>query len=345
MASVERHGSGWRPVWWTNGRGSKRGKGEVFPRKADAIAAAKRIEAELSARRPVSMGTLLTWSEVISRYQAQLVERGHTAHGYPEKVGKSLETLVATRGWKTTGDVTPGNVGVLKVSQHRYLKAALRFAQLLNQPVDQRCVRLKPPRRAKKPAAALLTDEEVAALIDRAGRFSAALAAAGYLVATYGHRPESLVRMVCGDVQLAGQPPTISMPVKSGDRIRHPLTAASVEVLRPLVAGRPAAAPLLLRPDGEPWKDGDALAIYWYHQVGEHVTPGRPGIYHLKRRAITRLLAAGMDPATIASITGHRTPSVILTYARTNEQRQAAAIAVLEKIGDTPVSPRKVVSP
>lgn len=185
----------------------------------------------------------------------------------------------------------------------------------------------------------------MALLLERAGRYSADLAAAGYLIATYGHRPESLVRVTCGDVRLDDRPPTIAMPVKSGDRIRHPLTAATVAVLRPLVAGRPAAAPLLLRPDGEPWANGDALAVYWYHQVGERVTPDRPGIYHLKRRAITRLLAAGQDPATIASITGHRTPSVILTYARTNDARQQAAIAALEKIGDTPVSPKKVVSP
>ena len=65
-----------------------------------------------------------------------------------------------------------------------------------------------------------------------------------------------------------------------------------------------------------------------------------PRVYHYldgeltvwKRRAITRLLAAGQDPATIASITGHRTPAVILTYARTNEERQQSAIAAIERL-------------
>jgi integrase len=260
------------------------------------------------------------------------VARGRDSATYPEKVGDSLSRLIAARGWRSTADVTPSNAGALNVSQHRYLKAALRFAQLLNQPVDPRCVRLPLPKRPRKPLAALLTDDEVAALIARAARYSPFLAAAGHLVATYGHRPESLVKITCGDIDLAATPPTIAMEVKSGDRIRHPLTAETVAILRPLIAGRPLASRLLLRPDGGTWASGDALALYWYRQVGENVTPDRPGIYHLKRRAITRLLAAGQDPATIASITGHRTPSVILTYARTNDQRQQAAIAALESL-------------
>ncbi len=345
MASIEAKGDGWRVVWREGGRGSKKFKGAVFARKADALAMGRRIETELAARKPISPGELLTWSQLIDRYKARLVERKQTAHGYPGKVGDSLTRLIAARRWKTTADVTPGNAGVLNVSQHRYLKAALRFAQLLNQPVDPRCVRLPLPKRARKPLAALLTDGEVADLIARAGRYSPFLAAAGHLVATYGHRPESLVKVTCGDVDLKATPPTIAMEVKSGDRIRHPLATATVAILRPLMADRPLASPLLLRTDGKAWESGEALALYWYRQIGENVTPDRPGIYHLKRRAITRLLAAGQDPATIASITGHRTPSVILTYARTNEHRQQAAIAAIEMFGVPPVSPLKAVSP
>jgi hypothetical protein len=76
--------------------------------------------------------------------------------------------------------------------------------------------------------------------------------------------------------------------------------------------------------------------MYWYHQVGENVTKDRPGIYNLKRYAVTRLLSQGLDVATIASITGHRTPAVILTYASTNYEQQKAAVAALEKISVYP---------
>lgn len=67
------------------------------------------------------------------------------------------------------------------------------------------------------------------------------------------------------------------------------------------------------------------------HRALQSVLTGRtPGIYQLKRRAISRMLAGGLDVATIASITGHRTPAGLLTYARTNEDRQRAALAVLD---------------
>jgi hypothetical protein len=45
---------------------------------------------------------------------------------------------------------------------------------------------------------------------------------------------------------------------------------------------------------------------------------------------ITRLLAQGLDVATIAGITNSRTPAVILTYARSNDTKQKAAVAAME---------------
>jgi hypothetical protein len=84
---------------------------------------------------------------------------------------------------------------------------------------------------------------------------------------------EFLVKITCGDVDLAATPPTIAMEVISRDRIRHPLTAATVAILRPLVVGHPLASRLLLWPDDGTWASGDALAFYWYRQIGENVTP------------------------------------------------------------------------
>jgi integrase len=332
MASIERHGNGFRAVFWTNGRGSKRQKTQVFARKSEALAAARRLSVMVKAKKKIGIGAVLSWEELIERYKIRLAERKQGAHRYPAEVENSLKKLIANRGWRNVEDVNPGNVGELRVSEHRYLKAILRFAELLGQPVDARCTRLVAPKRKKKPQKPLLTDDEIKSLMERARRFSPFLEAAGHLVATYGHRPQSLAVMECGDVRLNDSPPTIAMPVKSGDFIQHPIMEETVKLLRPLVTGRGIKERALLRPDGENWKDGDALSGFWYHQVGEWVCPDRPGMYELKRRAISRLLAAGMDVATIASITGHRTPSVILTYARTNDERQKAAIVALEKM-------------
>jgi integrase len=69
-------------------------------------------------------------------------------------------------------------------------------------------------------------------------------------------------------------------------------------------------------------------------QIGRYAHPHDAGVYALKRYAISRMLGLGLDPRTIASITGHRTVSLILDrYARTHEDRQRAALAALAAAG------------
>jgi hypothetical protein len=99
---------------------------------------------------------------------------------------KKPENTDRKKKWKSVSDVLPENIGVLKTSEHRYLKLILRFAQLLNQPVDTRCTRLTVPRTARKPGGELLTDGEVRDLLTRAEAYCHSLAVAGHLVATMG---------------------------------------------------------------------------------------------------------------------------------------------------------------
>jgi hypothetical protein len=338
MPWLEKHkAGGWVVRWWTAGRGSAKGRSDPLPNKPAAEVESRRIAGELAARRPVRVDVLIPWAQLITRYLDALAAKGKGSHRYPAHVRQVLTALGPARGWTHARDVTPATAGGLTVTEHRYVKALLRFAVLLDQPVHASALRLPRPAKPRVPAGDLLTEAEVGKLLARAKTYSPDLHATGHLVATYGHRPESLTKMTVQDVDLAnGQ---ISMPVKSGDRIRHPITGETAAILRRLIKGRDPAAPLIQREDGTAWASGDRLSTYWYHQVGEHVTPDRPGIYHLKRRAISRMLAAGLDVATIASMTGHRTPSVILTYARTNEAAQRRAVAALESLA-CPAVPR-----
>lgn len=328
---------GWVVRWWTAGRGSTKGRSDPLPNKPAAEVEARRITAELAARTPVRTGVLIPWAQLITRYLDALAAKGKGSHRYPAHVRQVLAALGTARGWTHARDVTPATAQGLTVTEHRYVKALLRFAVLMDQPVHASALRLPRPAKPRVPAGDLLTDAEVAALLARAATYSPDLAATGHLVATYGHRPESLTKMLVKDVDLAKR--LISMPVKSGDRIRHPITRETAGILTTLIASRAPGAPLIQRPDGTAWVSGDRLSTYWYHQVGEHVTPDRPGIYHLKRRAISRMLAAGLDVATIASMTGHRTPAVILTYARTNDAAQQRALEALESLA-CPAVPR-----
>lgn len=347
MASIERHGAGFRVIWRDGGKGSTPKKSKVFGTKGEAKAEKRAVEARLAARTAIAQASAIPLAELIERYLADVAARGRGAHNYAEDCRASMTKLAKARGWETAQDVTMGNVGVLKTSQHRYLKSVLRYASRIDQPLDHRLLTLRAPARKRKPVADLITPWQRLALFARARRFGADLVLAAHLVATYGHRPESLAKTKVGDVEMPdpARGGWIRLEVKSGDTIRHPILPRTARMIARVTAGRTVDAPLILRPaeaacshkrhsdfSGEGWPCGNDLSIYWYHQVGERVTPATPGIYHLKRLAISSLLSAGLDVATIASITGHRTPAVILTYARTNESRQRAALRAMESL-------------
>jgi len=111
-----------------------------------------------------------------------------------------------------------------------------------------------------------------------------------------------------------------------------------VALLRKVI-GKRKAGPLLIAPTGKPWASGQHASAWFWHFVGAGV-----GIYQLKSYAISRMLAGGLDLATVASITGHRTPAVLLRYARVNQDRQLAALRVISGDRATPVLPIKAVN-
>jgi hypothetical protein len=213
----------------------------------------------------------------------------------------------------------------LKLGQWRVAKACLRWARVyLRQPVDEAAIARRPQRRVSQPTPDLLTDLEVRKLVARAAQLGGDSGRAlAHLVSTYGHRPQSLVQVRVSDVEL-GRVPRITLPVKSGDTIRHPILPETAALLRRLARGRAKDELLLRDPSGEPWAGGGKASAWFWHQVGEGV-----GIYQLKSYAISRMLDRKLDLKTIASITGHRTPAVLLRYARTNETRQQRAIRAI----------------
>jgi hypothetical protein len=164
-----------------------------------------------------------------------------------------------------------------------------------------------------------------------------------HLVATYGHRPQSLAMLRVESVELTPAP-RMKLPVKSGDTIRHPLLPETAELLARAI-GKRKTGPLLLDPLGKAWTSGAKASAWFWHQVGADTgekdkEKRKPaiGIYQLKCYAISRMLDLKLDLKTIASITGHRTPAVLLRYARTNETRQLAALSALAGIQVSQIS-------
>lgn len=326
--SIVRHGKGWRVVYREGGRGSKRGWTETRPSKREAIADAEVVRGRLLAAQQLGAGRVrLLWSEVVDRWAAS-----RKPGRYRDEAVRYLKALP----WSQASDATAAAIQAMPGYWQRAALSCLRWAvRLLDQPVDPRALSVPVKRKPMRPKTPLLADQVVSDVQREADEFAAGTGAMVHLISTYGHRAENLVAQLPDAVGLEAA--TLTLQVKGGDVVRHPLLPETVERLRPLVE---RGGPLFLNHLGKPWKDGRAFSSWFGHTFGF-------GYMDLRRRAITRMLAAGLDAKTVASITGHRTVSLLLnTYARTNEDRQRAAIETLASLnGVSPVSAKKSRKP
>lgn len=329
MPWLDRTAGGWRVGWREGGRASPKRWSQVFGTKQEAADELVRVRAHMAT--PVRSLAPMPWVEVVERYVAWRMKLGASTR-YEAELRAALLTRSTRPPWETTRDASVATVEVLPVGTAKLALAVLRWARKrFRQPVDEDALGYEQPSRPRKPEAPLLTDEQVAALLARAERLCLGGFGIGHVVSVYGHRPESVVPVPTHAFDLKAA--RYRLRVKSGDLHEHPLTTATVALLRRVLAGRPPDAPAFLGPTGEPWADGRSFSSWWHHQVGmpcREVAPGQAGIKQVKGYAISNMLARGLDLKTIASITGHRTPGVLLRYARTNEQRQAEAIRALE---------------
>lgn len=329
MPWVEPCNGGWRVVWREGGAGSERKKSQSYNTKSKAAAEARRIDAELSARRKLPPGgRVIPWPEVAQRWRDS-----RTPGRYRDA---SLAALLRL-DWETVADATPATLRLLNPYNLRVAKAALEYARVyLEQPVDRRAADVSPPRRPRKQEVQLLSEDEVWALVRQCGEVAQGNGALAHVLATYGHRAENLVRLRASAVDDRGW---LRLIVKGGDQVAHPLTEKTLAVLEPL---RSHGADDYLFPShlgGEPFRTGQEFAAWFYHRFGV-------GYYQaFKRWAISRMLrpttagGLGLDAKTVASITGHRTVSLLLnTYARTSDALKANAIAALAD--DTTMTPR-----
>jgi hypothetical protein len=319
VSYLERHPKrrAWRVRWREGGRGTPQKASEWFDNKDDAERAKQVADGKQAAAKKIDSRTLMTLYEIIQRWKKKKKEKGRSAR-YIDESADRLADLFADKEWTRTTDVC--DTDTLTRGTFFLVRALLQFANTkLGQPIPQ----LDPPDAPKRrPMQDLLTKEAVDELIHKAAEWRIDTGAIAHLVAVYGHRPESLVGLPVKALK-AGK---LALPVKSGDDVEHPLLPETIELLQRVIKGRKKDDPMFLDHTGEKWKNGHAFSTWFFHRIGDH----KVGIYQLKRYALTRMLSAGLDVATIASITGHRTPQTILKYARTNIDKQRAALKALE---------------
>lgn len=336
----------------------------------DAQALKRKMQAELRAlrenRRGVP-GTLLPFTEILKRWQiAVLTDDRPVTSDYATEVVDRLTKLATAVGWITTGDITTAaveNVKTMRAGRVKYemrlLRSVLSWARdALGQPVEHQVVK---PRRARRGSAmpkelpgVLLSDGQVATLVERAGThdgrpYAAGRALAHYL-ATYGARPITAARIQVGDVNLVAGELTLRH-LKHAAPIVHALTQHTRDLLAPLCVGRSSTDPLFTTPPPSPRKDEQAfdplkawpisqgrslsMLMWWRRTVCKGVdglTTQARGIYNLKRYAITKMRQAGIDLETIARFTGHGNVRSLLIYTRSDTARTHEVLARVPSI-------------
>lgn len=302
--------------------------------KAEALVIKARLDVEERARSSVVYGSQLPMAEVLARWRLDRIGEGNDPL-HTELAEVRLRNLCDARTWAGTASITP-----LSVSDYRkdggsprtlsFLAGVLRWARdTLDQYVDPKVLpALRPGKAGRRPSPELLADDLVAGLERSARLMSASAGALVHCLSTYGWRPITAARLrVCDFDQVGG---AITCQVKGGDEVRHLLLPETIEMLRARAAEAGPRAPLFLDPrTGTAWDLRGGISRW----SRDHL---KTKVYDLKRYAISSMLDRGIPPQHIASFTGHRTVAQVLKYARTNEVRQRAALALMGKKLESP---------
>jgi integrase len=286
------------------------------------------------ARGTVESGRPITVAEALDAYAADLKARDGLAgnvsrvrhHLPPSLAAKPVSLLTAheLRHWRDGLDLKPATTN----RTVRQLKAALNLAQRLDPTriVNAHAwkVGLASLRDTHRARNAILSDEQVRALIVAAHDIDPAFGLFCELGAVSGARVSQLTALEVGDLQTNnGDGPRLMMPSSrkghAGKRIVRkpvPIPASLAARLRQTAGDRAASAPLLLRTDGEPWSATSAD-----HRRPFETVVSRIGLdpavtfYALRHSSIVRQILAGTPLRVIADAHDTSTRQIEITYS------------------------------
>jgi len=262
------------------------------------------------ASKPITIDAALT------DYAADLVARGGLVEPL-QRVRKRLTLALLTRPvglltvrelrrWRDgqlASGLAPGSV----TRTCKAFKAALNYAANADSTITNRMAwtvglaGLPDSHRARTDA--VLSDDEVRAVVAACYNASDRLGLLAEVLAVTGARPVQAARLLVGDL-LADK---LMMPrsakgrgQKRIDRRPIPIPPTLVTKLQAAVAGRPADAPLLQRPDGAAWHSGHSDHSRPFERALK--TAGLPKVvpYTLRHTSITRSLLRGVPTRVVA---------------------------------------------
>ena len=291
--------------------------------------------AKALARGNVETGKPITVSEALNDYERDLRGRGglsgnvsRVRHHLPPSLASKPVSLLTARElqrWRDGLGLKPATLN----RTVRQLKAALNLAQRLDPTritnAHAWAVGLRELRDTHRAREAILSDEQVRAVIAAAYELDAAFGLYTETAATTGGRPSQLVNLEVGDLQTDnGDGPRLMMPSSrkghAGKRITRkpvPIPASLAMKLRQAAAGRDVSATLLLRADGKPWSATSAD-----HRVPFARAVARAGVkpsttfYSLRHSSIVRQIFARTPLRVIADAHDTSTRQIEISYSK-----------------------------
>ena len=287
-------------------------------------------KARALARGTEDSGKPITVAEALGDYESDLKGRdgltgnvSRVRHHLPPSLASKPVSLLTARElkrWRDGLGMKPATVN----RTTRQLKAALNLAQRLDPTRITNAhawkVGLASLRDAHTARNAILSDEQVRALIAAAYAIDPAFGLYVETAATTGARPSQLVKLEVGDLQHNGDGPRLMMPSSRKGHagkaiVRKPVPIPASLAVRLKKAGA-STDPLLTKSDGRPWSATSAD-----HRRPFEAVVARAGLkpsvtfYALRHSSIVRQILAGTPLRIIADAHDTSTRQIEITYS------------------------------
>lgn len=325
----------------------------TFPTKKEAADWAGDIEAAIRARRHKDPRlTEIPFSEAMEKYLTTISAAKATTTHQRERV--SARALLAGLGGETyLGEITPRLLAAYRDRRMREVGAysvRLEMALLSHLfrvarreweiPVENPVNDVDRPKPPSGRVVFLDLEQAQRLLVECRAAKNKMLYPYVLLLLQSAMRPSEAAAIRCGQIDLERRSLTL-IDTKNGDRRPVPLTAATIDALTPLIAGKPPES-LVFIPHLRPsYIAVPSLAF----RESFSAARARANLKHLhlhdlRHTAASWMIMRRVDLRTLAAVLGHRTLQMVMRYTHLDDEHQRAA---LDTIGDLGMPTPEVV--
>jgi integrase len=296
------------------------------------------FQAQAKARQLVNgsavQASVTTVNEALKQYGADIRTRGgdvgnasrlrgHLSPGMLRKPVALLSTAELRR-WRDSlvKDLAASTVNRIST----VFKAALNHIADQDERLTSRrawAIGLATIANAEKSRNVILSEGAVRRIVVEARRIGPEFGLLVEVAAVTGARVSQLAQIEVQDLHADGDATRLSIPVSHKGKgvkavLRHtvPIGAALAARLRVAAAGRPATAPLLVKPSGDRWRKSDHHRPFARTVAAAEQDPAEVTIYALRHTGIVRQLLANVPIRIVATLHDTSVAMIERTYSR-----------------------------